>query len=40
MINTDINCHFNELAEHYLTYLAMFSQESWTPVTFLQLKMC
>jgi hypothetical protein len=28
MINTDINCHFNELAEHYLTYLAMFSQES------------
>jgi hypothetical protein len=28
MINTDINCPFKELAEHYLTYINMFSQKA------------
>jgi len=28
MIDTDINCPFKELAEHYLTYINMFSQKA------------
>ncbi len=28
MINTDANCPFQELAEHYLTYINMFSQNA------------